>query len=60
MVVGLHEELSSSVNGWVVTEWKSEYGIDTTQTERERERERERENIIFFSFLCLSNEVLCI
>ena len=43
MVVGLHEELSSSVNGWVVTEWKSEYGIDTTQTERERERERERE-----------------
>ena len=57
MVVGLHEELSSSVNGWVVTEWKSEYGIDTTQTERERERERD---IIFFSFLCLSNEVICI
>ena len=47
MVVGLHEELSSSVNGWVVTEWKSEYGIDTTQTERERERERERLKYLF-------------
>ena len=53
MVVGLHEELSSSVNGWVVTEWKSEYGIDTTQTEREREREREREYNIFFVLMSI-------
>ena len=53
MVVGLHEELSSSVNGWVVTEWKSEYGIDTTQTERERKREREREYNIFFVLMSI-------
>ena len=57
MVVGLHEELSSSVNGWVVTEWKSEYGIDTTQTERERERERERkrerERLYFFVLMSI-------
>ena len=54
MVVGLHEELSSSVNGWVVTEWKSEYGIDTTQTERERKREREREREYNIFFVLMS------